>query len=693
MKGASMMNSLLFDYDQSPLIGAYYFFRGDLDKARSDMEILRESGVNHLWLFIDEYFRKDAPKPGPEFDEFLQLMAVNNLKFIPVIGQFISIVEHPEVRIVTGDGTLSSDPRYWNMGCFRHPVNLEWVIHETVQFLRAYKEHSLLGRIHGKIPMSFVHEAYYRTDTPEMGGNNMRPNCYCEHCTRSFLEFLIAKYHSLSEFNRSHRDPVKDWADIRFPLGPELDSRLWLDWVEHHSLAIPEFLRRLIAAAQQEAPIFTTHECNDFYPGSWQTVLTGNHLWRMAAEIDFGHEDMYPLEFDQQYQIYIYGLMKDLMRSAMNFTKPYTSNGQAFTPWVIEAKLPENSMIEQVYTSLIHGVSGLVWWLGKDLELWKNMKEPNDLLKVWLAKRNELEPEPPQIALLYSYTTLALDQNDRHTMDLQLIYMALCQIGIPVDIITETQITQGILDRRQYRMIIIPGVSAIEPEVKTVLLSYVQNGGVVLADYSGEIHTGYAPLVAWNTGLPSLPRYYRTSEALAPAGQDLFIPVESSWAGIPDYKQGKERRDLAFFDNGQPALASWTYGGGKLIGAGSLLGIDFANYPGHIHLNKMFPYLIRMNRDARSLLKLLCRECGVTPVAESDNPGVELGIFTMNPENNHLCMAVNHLPEPVSVRIRIPKATRLIESGDGRIAAQNNGEELVVETRLDALGGVWFKFV
>jgi hypothetical protein len=686
------MNLLIFDHDHSPLIGAYYFLRGDQAKSRSDIEILREAGVNHLWLFIDEYFRKDAPKPRAEFDEFLRSMTACGLKFIPVVGQFISIVEHPEVRIVVGDGTLSSDPRYWNMGCFRHPVNLEWAIHEIVQFLSAYKDHPLLCRIQGQIPVSFVHEAYYRTDTPEMGGNNMRPNCYCEHCTRSFLEFLAIRYNHPAEFNRTHSNPIKEWADIRFPFGPEPDSQLWLDWVEHHSQAIPEFLRRLMAAAQQEASILTTHECNDFYPGSWQTVLTGNHLWRMGAEIDFGHEDMYPLEFDQQYQIYIYGLMKDLMRSAMGFTRPYTSNGQAFTPWVIEAKLPENSMIEQVYTSLIHGVSGLVWWLGKDLELWKKMKEPNDILKRWLPKFDEFEPQPPQIALFYSYTTLALDLNDRHTSDFQLIYMALCQIGIPVDIITETQITQKILDRRKYKMIILPGVSAIEPEINAALLSYVQNGGTVLADYSGESYTGYAPLVAWKSGLSDLPRFYRTNDALTPADFELFIPVEASSIGVPDFDQGKMQRTLATFDNGLPAVISWSYGGGKLVGAGSLLGIDFANYPGHIHLSKMFPFLIRMNRDARTLLKLLCRECGVTVAAESDNPAVELGVFNTVSHDCHLCMAVNHLPEPVSARIQIPKATRLMETGSSRTTSHNNGDELVVEIQLGALGGTWFKF-
>jgi hypothetical protein len=684
------MNSLRFDHDQSSFIGAYYFFRGDLDRAPSELKILVESGVNHLWLFIDDYFRKDHPGPVEQFNRFLVMMEKAGLKFLPVVGQFISIEEHPEVRIVVGDGTLSSDPRFWNMGCFRHPVNLEWATYEVTEFLRSYKNHPSLCRIDGRIPMSFVHEAYYRTDTPEMGGDKMRPNCYCDFCRQSFVEFLRKKYQSPAEFSRKHTNSLSDWAGVQFPLGPEPDPELWLDWIEHHFQAIPEFLRRLIAAARQEAPIFSTHECNDFYPGSWQTVLTGNHLWGMGAEIDFGHEDMYPLEFDQQYQIYIYGIMKDLMRSCMDFNRPYTSNGQAFTPWVIKAKLPENSMIEQVYTSLIHGVSGLAWWLGSDLGLWKRMKEPNDILKRWLPRLGELPPEPPEVALLYSYHSLALDQSDQHTLDLQLIYMALCQIGLPVDILTESQLQQGILNRRPYRLIILPGVSAITPQSRAVLLSYLQGGGAILADYPGNSYDGYDSLISCPAVSSTLPRFYRTIYYPGPESPELVVPVETPETGIPGFL-GEEARTIAVFDDGLPALVSWNYGKGKLTGAGTQLGIDFSNYPGHIHLNKMFPFLIRMNRDARKLLKLICQDAGVVPLAESENPGVELGVFG-RAGNNRALLAVNHLPVPVTTRIRIPKGLQLMEASDGQISAQTGEGELLVDVQLDELRGCWFTF-
>ena len=68
-------------------------------------------------------------------------------------------------------------------------------------------------------------------------------------------------------------------------------------------------------------PVWSTHELNDFYPASWQSVYTGNDWWRMGAVLDFGHEDMYPLEFDHRYQCYVYDYAKDVMRSAVGFDR------------------------------------------------------------------------------------------------------------------------------------------------------------------------------------------------------------------------------------------------------------------------------------------------------------------------------------------------------------------------------------
>lgn len=685
------MRTIFID-DHKSFIGSYYFFRGDFIKAEQELEVLVNSGVNHLWLFIDDYFRKDNPAPRKDFDLFLELLQKKGLKFVPVIGQFISLTEHPEVRIVMGDGNYSSDPRYWNMGCFRHPVNLEWATYEVREFLRSYHNNELLCRSAGKLLMSFVHEAIYRTDTPEMGGDTMHPNCYCSYCREAFLDYLQTKYTDIEDFNKNHAESIQKWEELKLPLGPKPDPLLWVEFMENHAEAIPDFLSQLIKVANKEAPVLSTHECNDFYPGSWQTTLTGNDFWKMAAVIDFGHEDMYPLEFDQQYQIYIYGFIKDIMRSAMGFSRPYTGNGQAFHPWVIEGKLPKNSMIEQVYTSIIHGVTGLVWWLGGDLELWGEMEEPNEFLDYWLQRLPELEREKPRIALLYSYTTLALTQNDLHPLDLQLIYMGLCQLGLPVDILSEEQIKMGIIQEREYKLVIAPAVSALPRETGEALRLYVSQGGTLLVDYAAEDWPENFPLpVIFRTeALGKKPRYYRTTTELTPPGRELFIPVESPKTGIPVFDNSSRCKVWAEFDSGSPAVVSWQVEKGKIVGVGSMLGVDFANYPGHIHLNKMFPFLIRMNDDARELLRLIAGASGVMPTVISNNTAVEVGIFIRN-KGSRVCFAVNHLPKAVECSIIIEPGEKVdVESGS-IINVEKMPKGLRVDLEIQELGGAWFE--
>jgi len=693
MKGRKM-KKIIFDHGK-PLIGAYYFFPKDLNQAKQELSILVESGVNHLWLFIDKYFRKDNPLPRAVFEEILALLDEYNLSFVPVIGEYISLEKHPEVRIELGDGTFSSDPRYWNMGCFRHPHSLEWAGHEVREFLLAYHDHKLLCRVDGKLLMSFAHEAYYRTDTPEMGGDQMRPNCYCPYCREAFIQYILTKYQDVAKYNRTHQTAIKNWQDLKLPRDPRPDPLLWVEFIQNHAEAIPNFLRSLIAVANEVTPVFSTHECNDFYPGSWQTTLTGNDIWKMAAETDLGHEDMYPLEFDQQYQIYIYGLLKDIMHSAMGFSRPYTGNGQAFTPWVIKARLPKNSLHEQVYTSLIHGVSGFVWWLGQDYQLWREMKAPNELLEWWLPRLAEFEPERARIALLYSYTTMTLAQNDEHPMDLQLLYMALRQLGIPVDIITEAQINSGVLEERDYRVLLLPAVSALSKETRDQLIMYVTKGGTLLADYAAEISVGeFCSVVEFSRGEPGeRPRFYRTRSDLS-SGGELFIPVESARAGQPLFDSGHNGRIWAEFDSGVPAVVEWPVGRGRIIGIGSMLGIDFSNFPGHLHLNKMFPFLIRMRDDARKLLALLLESCGWRPEIVSNRPEVEIGVFHGRGEQkSRLCWAVNHLPMSTNCTVSIRGGTEMGSASGFITKVEKVDGGLRVDLELPELSGAWFEIL
>jgi len=162
----------------------------------------------------------------------------------------------------------------------------------------------------------FIHEAYYRTDVPEFSGGPLKPCCYCKYYVENFRETMKMKYGSIKKFNLGHQTIFENWDSLELPKEPSNPS-LWKELFDYHAEIIPNFLAELIGYAKNITPIVSTHELNDFYPCTDQCVYSGNDIWRMARFIDVGHEDMYPLEFDHRYVIYVYDYIKDLLRTAM----------------------------------------------------------------------------------------------------------------------------------------------------------------------------------------------------------------------------------------------------------------------------------------------------------------------------------------------------------------------------------------
>jgi hypothetical protein len=140
-----------------------------------------------IWLFYDPFFdMQNLEGLRALLDHTLTV----NLTVVPILGQFLQLHEHPEVKIVNADGTTSDNPRYWNMGCFRHPALLDIATQRATDFFQAFYDHPALYRVAGKPVMSFVHEAYYRNSMPEFGGDVMQPNCYCDHCRTTWRDYL-----------------------------------------------------------------------------------------------------------------------------------------------------------------------------------------------------------------------------------------------------------------------------------------------------------------------------------------------------------------------------------------------------------------------------------------------------------------------------------------------------------------------
>jgi beta-galactosidase GanA len=584
------------------------------------------------------------------------------------------VVEHPEVKIVCADGSTSDDPRYANIGCFNHPYLMDVSKKMIKEFLEAFKDHSSLYRIDGLPLLSFIHEAYYRTDIPEFGGSPLKPCCYCGYCVEDFRKKMKEKYGDVEEFNERHGTDFSSWEDLEPPRS-DVNPSLWKEWLDYHSDIIPNFLEELIEYAKSITPVLSTHELNDFYPCTYQCVYSGNDIWRMARVIDIGHEDMYPLEFDHRYVIYVYEYIKDAVRTAMGFEKIYTGNGQSFNSW-LGYKIPPASMSEQVYSTLAHGALGLVWWVDwGDLGLWAQTAKPNAEFARLISALKDYELTRAEVALVYPWTTMQLRTDDAYSMDNLLFYMALVRSGYPVDVISEDQILGGLLEERGYKILCTVGSSVFPPDVAEKIREFVRKGGVLIADYEkggiGEFTPVYPELMGKS---PTKHVIYEidTDDPSLRAMNGTTIPIGNLCEQLRTPETGKT---VARFENGEPAVIMVQEGSGRIIKAGSFLGWDYSNYPGHYDFAVMFPFLIRRNEDVREMISRIIKGSGVQPPAESENPDVEVAFWRSR--GRSLVLAINHLNEPSETAIQV----RVDTSSSHRVREFFTGEEISSGTR------------
>lgn len=628
---------MLTHYFANIMLGVYYYPRPQWGQAQiaNDLRVFAEVGLKNVWLFYDPFYDVDD---SDGLGAVLDTASTLGLSIVPSLGQFTTLQD--DLKIVNADGSTSDDPRYWNMGCFRNPRLLELAVGRAVRFFEEFGEHPALYRLEGKPAMNFVHEAYYRNNVPEFGNGAMKPSCYCTHCCAAFRDYL-AQY----GFDADAAPPI----DQRDPL-------LWQHWLDCHAEAIPQFLAALITTTKSHTPLWATHECNDFYPASWQSVYTGNDWWRMGAVLDFGHEDMYPLEFDTRYQCYVYNYAKDVMRSAMNFDGLITANGQAFNSW-LGYQLPENSMSEQVYSALAHGALGLIWWTQlpsppahapyldeatvRYAMIRKTQQANADYLH-WVQRLAGYQPMPAQIALVYSWTTMCQALNDEHTYDTLLMYMLLTQCGYPVDIVSENQIIQGVLGERGYPTVFALGCAALPSAVHTALIAFAEGGGLLVVDHAPYLNDHFPPLFgSWRQYDNPTPRTYSIGEQIP-----ITVQVGATALHLPS-----DAELLASFNDGSPALCKIKRGQGTILLSGSYLGWDYSNYPGNYDLAEMFPFHIRRDVALRQAVAGWLADSGIKPPVVSEHPEVEAALWQS--EQNRILFVINHLQETIETAIHI----------------------------------------
>lgn len=358
--------------------------------------------------------------------------------------------------------------------------------------------------------------------------------CSCPRSLEHFAAWLKRKYPDLQSLREA-------WAGEYYIFNPilprsmdELDgpwlgrvlelatrgrnTALQLDWIEFQTDHSAEHLAWLAGLVRKQDPVHETHSNPSATTSN--PISSGISPWKLAKVQDSTSGSIHPHNMLRR-------LEKDparypgAMLSVIDLIRSWTAGrdawigeyqaGSTFTKY--DAYTPRGKDISAtLYHALARGLRGVVFW---EWQSWRqsffetgefSLRNPSDggpterseaaarfgaFLEKYRPYLAKLRPPRPQAAILHSMDQFALDFllegsnglpgfRQLHFNAAYACHQALVRQGIPCDFITETQLTEKILDR--YRVLFLPHVRIIAPETAQAIAEFVRNGGAVWAD-------------------------------------------------------------------------------------------------------------------------------------------------------------------------------------------------------------------
>jgi len=550
---------------------------------------------------------------------------------------------HPEMRNLTSEGNPSTRK---NGFCYRNAAYLSDLEEYIAEVCRHFMGHPAVLHHKGRPVLAVGHEMQYQISTQDgHGGAVAAMTCYCRDCVEGFKEQLATRYRDADAYNRLHRKTVRRLSQVTPPWRPESDRVLWQEWVDYHAEAIPQAItvqRRII---EREVPgALVTHEINDWYPNAWDSVYTGDHFWKMGAVLEHAFNDQYPMEWapGSLWRIYLYTFTQDVTQSAIGFARSFWTNGQAFPSWQGNfTEPPEVGHVEQVYSALIHGANGLIWWTGGNL-LRSTKRASAEMIRL-VEIIGDARPVKDPIALLVPWTTYAQTRSSDRGDDLMSAYQLLSRLGYQIETVDEGQVARGILRERGYKALCTWGNSSLLPAARERIERFVRDGGFLLADYGDEDTEPYSP------AFPDVTSPNRTTSLTYRLEDETVVLVRARGQGL---RRRAGCEILARFADGMPAIVRYHHGSGTILRAGSLIGVDYAAGMGLYDWTHQERIRIEPAIEALVGNELVLQS--ILPIAHPDNPNIEAALFRI--DGHMMLLAVNHLRHPAKATIAIRTA-------------------------------------
>lgn len=338
--------------------------------------------------------------------------------------------------------------------------------------------------------------------------NEYGGECYCPLCIASFREWLKEKYGTLDNLNKqwwtafwSHT--YTDWEQIEppSPIGEQCTHGLALDWRRFVTYQTTDFMKNEISAIRSvNKDIPVTSNLMGFYKTLDYRVL--------AKELDFVSWDSYPAWKDNEKEdiqlACSTALTHDLNRSMKHRPFLMMESTPSLVNWHQYNKLkrPNMHMLSSMQ-AIAHGSDSVQYFQWRksrgcsekfhgavvDHAGHENTRVFRDVAALGerLMKLDEIvgTSTKAQAAILFDWDNRwALEDAQGFAVDdkkimptLKKCYAPLWERGIDTDIISRDD------DFRNYKLIIAPMLYMVSNELQQKLVSFVENGGILICTY------------------------------------------------------------------------------------------------------------------------------------------------------------------------------------------------------------------
>lgn len=593
----------------------------------SDMANMRDAGFNTIKIW--SLWRTNNPREGEydfsDIDRLMDLAHENGLKVI--INAIFDVApawfyqKYPDCLMTTSSGrklTPASNASRQTGGspgpCLHHEAGVQVRMAFLHALAERYSEH----------PALWCWDIWNEPEASGAMADGLREEnllCYCDNSRRAFIAWLSERYEGdIARLNARWNMTYNDWSEVELPRIASAFNNM-IEWREFMTWTVTNEARlrvECVKTVDKKHPVMlhtvpmpyfnAVTACSDDCALAKLCDLYGNSLGSMpfTATITMSAADGKPAISSEIHAV-----------GGSTFGRPNVPTPEAFR--------------RHIFIPLSKGIKGFQFWqyrperLGVESPAWgltwldgsaaPQLGYAADINRALQANSDvllEAMPRPTEIAVINSnkgqvFTWCADGAIDKYCESVKGVFDGLHDNNLSADVLSPDHLTSERLAK--YKVVYFPFPYYMEQRVADVVREWVVAGGTLVSEafFAGVcdtdgLHAAVVPGFGMDEVFGARDRLVMTASSFNNAysarwsSEDSdanFIRVDLT-DGVPGmadgtlsgyyFSEGLEPYDgtqvLARFEDGRPAAVSHTYGKGRAVLIGTLLGCAVQRGPG-----------------------------------------------------------------------------------------------------------------